>query len=221
MAHKLLGRRLYSTGSAATVASSLRGCCAVIPASGTTSASLQKRMTKPSAEAIAAGVNWAYRGKHANGDGPAAWTGERHLLSGVRTSSADITALLQRSAAFGADETLLLAVATQPCKTCGLDMGLARPEYSCACGLGVVQVPASKAEVEDDVEDTEKGLLGVVHLQKCGESDDPAGNIGVAVEIGMLCVDPDLQGQGIGAQVGWGRHARTYRPAALMLPVLN
>ena len=45
-------------------------------------------------------VNWAYRGKHADGD-KNAWTGERHLLSGIRTSVEDVQDMLVAARAQG------------------------------------------------------------------------------------------------------------------------
>jgi ribosomal protein S18 acetylase RimI-like enzyme len=62
-----------------------------------------------SASAIAQVVNWAYRGKYVEGDARA-WTGERHLLAGVRTTAADIASLVQRTNAAGSREVMLLAL---------------------------------------------------------------------------------------------------------------
>lgn len=157
---QLLGRRLLGSGAAAAQ----RSCC-VVPAT----ASMGPVYVPPSAAAIATVINWAYRGKYAGGD-KAAWTGESHLLSGVRTSSADVEDMVERCSAFGADEALLLAVDWPP---------------------------SGKA----DTSETE-GLLGTVHLQLTDALGvDDAGGGGAAVEIGMLSVDPDWQGHGIGGKL--------------------
>ena len=60
------------------------------------------------AAAAATVANWAYRGKHA--EDTKAWTGERHLLSGIRTTEKNVGALIARSVENGdADEVVLLA----------------------------------------------------------------------------------------------------------------
>jgi GNAT superfamily N-acetyltransferase len=64
----------------------------------------------PSTAAIARVVNWAYRGKHSDGDA-LAWTGERHLLSGKRTTADELDAVLERCDAPRPSELLLLALA--------------------------------------------------------------------------------------------------------------
>jgi GNAT superfamily N-acetyltransferase len=67
----------------------------------------------PSGAAIASVINWAYRGKHAEGD-PLAWTGERHLLSGKRVTTEELEATLERCDAPRPREMLLLALADDP-----------------------------------------------------------------------------------------------------------
>ena len=60
------------------------------------------------AEDISRVVNWAYRGKHDGGDARA-WTGERHLLSGVRITADAARAQIDRC---GAEEALLVATSS-------------------------------------------------------------------------------------------------------------
>ena len=61
------------------------------------------------AAAAATVANWAYRGKHA--EDTKAWTGERHLLSGIRTTAESVGALIARSVENGdADEVVLVFV---------------------------------------------------------------------------------------------------------------
>ena len=55
-------------------------------------------------------ANWAYRGKHADAD-ERAWTGERHLIDGVRTSNEAVRAMLSSVREVGPEqEMLILAV---------------------------------------------------------------------------------------------------------------
>jgi GNAT superfamily N-acetyltransferase len=54
-------------------------------------------------------INWAYRGKHPGGD-QLAWTGERHLLSGKRTTVEQLEAMLQRCDVPRPCELMLLAL---------------------------------------------------------------------------------------------------------------
>jgi GNAT superfamily N-acetyltransferase len=64
--------------------------------------------------AIAEIVNWAYRGKHPVGD-HRAWTGERHLLSGVRITESAVDEMLARCARLGsAHESVLVAMRKEP-----------------------------------------------------------------------------------------------------------
>lgn len=59
---------------------------------------------------IAEVVNWAYRGKDATRDARA-WTGERHLLSGIRTTADAVEETLGRCRTLGpAQESLLVAL---------------------------------------------------------------------------------------------------------------
>ena len=67
----------------------------------------------PSAESIATVINWAYRGKYEGGD-DLAWCGERHLLSGRRTTAAQVAALLGRCDGEDPSELLLLALGRAP-----------------------------------------------------------------------------------------------------------
>lgn len=71
-------------------------------------------LTDAQLEALAPRVteltNWAYRGKHEGGD-ERAWTGERHLLSGIRTTEESVRAMLASIKARGPqEEAMLLAV---------------------------------------------------------------------------------------------------------------
>lgn len=72
----------------------------------------------PSAAAIATVVNWAYRGKHPGGD-QLAWTGERHLLSGKRTTVEQLEAMLLRCDAPRPCEVMLLALVADDMTTDG------------------------------------------------------------------------------------------------------
>ena len=67
----------------------------------------------PSADSIATVINWAYRGKYEGGD-DLAWCGERHLLSGRRTTAAQVAALLGRCDGEDPSELLLLALGRAP-----------------------------------------------------------------------------------------------------------
>lgn len=64
------------------------------------------------AEELTTVVNWAYRGKHPDGD-KHAWTSERHLLSGIRTDVDSVRAMLRAAVAEGPDMRVLF-VATMP-----------------------------------------------------------------------------------------------------------
>ena len=59
------------------------------------------------AEQMAQTVNWAYRGKHRERD-DRAWTTERHLLSGIRTTAADVRDMLEVAASEGVEARALL-----------------------------------------------------------------------------------------------------------------
>lgn len=64
--------------------------------------------------AIAQIVNWAYRGKDPLGD-PRAWTGERHLIAGIRTTDGVVDEMLARCARLGsAQESVLVAMREEP-----------------------------------------------------------------------------------------------------------
>lgn len=67
------------------------------------------REAPPPSDDIAQVVNWAYRGKHPEKD-ERSWTTERHLISGVRTTTADVDEMLRRCQEAGPEkEQLLLA----------------------------------------------------------------------------------------------------------------
>ena len=54
-------------------------------------------------------VNWAYRGKHAGVD-ERAWTGERHLISGIRTTEGAVRGMFTSAREQGSErEALFLA----------------------------------------------------------------------------------------------------------------
>lgn len=62
------------------------------------------------AERMTTVVNWAYRGKGDSGDSSNAWTTERHLLSGIRTTAADVDAMLSAAREVGpANRALFVA----------------------------------------------------------------------------------------------------------------
>lgn len=106
------------------------------------------------ADRISTVVNWAYRGKHPEND-QNAWTTERHLLSGIRTTAPDVQSMLLRAAEETAEARALL-LATVPD---GDDNSATAAE----CVVGTIQVE-SCGEGE-----AELGLFSVdPDLQGCG-----------------------------------------------------
>ena len=72
-------------------------------------ASLPEREAEALVPQVTAVANWAYRGKHAGGD-EGAWTGERHLIAGIRTTETAVRSMIQSARERGpTEEALLLA----------------------------------------------------------------------------------------------------------------
>ena len=100
--------------------------------------SFPARQEQALAEEMAQVVNWAYRGKHPERD-ESAWTGERHLLTGIRTTAPDVLAMLRAARDQGPIARAIL-VAGQPSN-----------DNRC---IGTVQVESSSGEggsVEADI----------------------------------------------------------------------
>lgn len=65
-------------------------------------------------EAINQVVNWAYRGKDPNGEDARAWTTERHIIEGIRTTELDVAEIVRNCDRRGPrEEILLLALGTR------------------------------------------------------------------------------------------------------------
>jgi len=97
-------RRLYDTARSTTRA-------AAGAATETPEVSISRVINgnAPPSSEIAQVVNWAYRGKRPVGE-ERAWTTERHLITGVRTTEADVAEMLLRCQRVGPEqEALLLA----------------------------------------------------------------------------------------------------------------
>ena len=58
-------------------------------------------------------ANWAYRGKYADVD-ERAWTGERHLISGIRTSNDVVQSMFSSARARGPEHEMLILAARRP-----------------------------------------------------------------------------------------------------------
>ena len=103
--------------------------------------SLPSREQAATAERMATVVNWAYRGKNPEGD-ESAWTGERHLLSGTRTTASDVLGMLRAADDEGAAaRAIFLATRSDEC-------------------LGTIQVEAGPSS-SDGGKEAEVGLFSV------------------------------------------------------------
>ena len=82
-------------------------------------------------------ANWAYRGKHEGGD-ERAWTGERHLIDGIRTNDDSVRKMVVRAKERGPTaEALLLA---------------AQGAEEASSIIGTVQVTRGEGETSDEAE---------------------------------------------------------------------
>jgi len=121
-------------------------------------------------------VNWAYRGKHAEGD-QLAWTSERHLIDGIRTTEQDIRELLARAEACGEEQEVFLVARTKG--------------QSIALQVDFDDSDETLQEVTLNHVGQQE-VIGTVHVKKVDAT---------AAEIGMFSVDPDLQGKGVGSEL--------------------
>lgn len=120
------------------------------------------RAEHPSAAVIARVVNWAYRGKHVDGD-RMAWTGERHLLVGKRTTADEIEELLERCDAPQPSEQLLLALDKRTGRASSTDLlGTVHVQKLPQCG----ECEIGMFSVDPDVQGRGLGGLLLRHAER-------------------------------------------------------